>query len=93
MTTTTRKFWVNHRRCGEVHGEKILKVINGGSANLAFFDRHRLTAKKSLEFSNKFIETALKVASNFATEAYVRFCSKPQLIGMTVRGRPTKQLL
>ena len=68
-----------------------MKVINGGSANLAFFDRHRLTAKKSLEFSNKFIETALNVASNFATEAYVRFCWKPQLIGMTVRGRPTQR--
>ena len=40
----------------------------------------------ALEFSNKSIDTALKVASDFATEAYVRFCSKSCLIGMTVRG-------
>ena len=40
----------------------------------------------ALEFSNKSIDTALKVASDFATEAHVRFCSKPRLIGMTVRG-------
>ena len=40
----------------------------------------------ALEFSNKSIDTALKVASDFATEAHVRFCSKPRLIGMTVGG-------